>query len=69
MKFAALLLTSTIVMFIMMYLNTYAVSDIWLIETGTYMVLCIGAGMAIIMLVSMLGMFTNKKFNFIHKSQ
>ena len=62
-RFAAMIVTSTIVMFIMMYLNTYAISHIWFSETRTYMALYMGAGMAIIMLSFMLGMYTNKKLN------
>lgn len=62
-KFAAMIITSTIVMFIMMYLNTYAVSHVWFSETRTYMALYMGAGMAVIMLSFMLGMYRNKALN------
>lgn len=62
-KFAAMIITSTIVMFIMMYFNTYELSHVWYSETRTYMALYMGAGMAIIMLAFMLGMYTNKKLN------
>ena len=62
-KFAAMIITSTTAMFIMMYLNTYTVSHIWFSETRSYMALYMGAGMAIIMLAFMLGMYTNKKIN------
>ncbi|WP_218310396.1 DUF305 domain-containing protein [Alteromonas antoniana] len=62
-KFAAMIITSTIAMFIMMYLNTYAVSHVWFSETRTYMALYMGAGMAIVMLAFMLGMYNNKKLN------
>ena len=62
-KFAAMIITSSIAMFIMMYLNTYAVSHVWFSETRTYMALYMGAGMAIIMLAFMLGMYNNKKLN------
>lgn len=55
--------TSTLAMFVMMYLNTYAVSHIWFSETRTFMAIYMGAGMAIIMLAFMLGMYTNKKLN------
>ena len=50
-------------MFLMMYLNTYVVSHIWFSETRTFMAIYMGAGMAIIMLAFMLGMYTNKKLN------
>ncbi|WP_339900446.1 DUF305 domain-containing protein [uncultured Gilvimarinus sp.] len=62
-KFASMIITSTIVMFIMMYLNTYAVSHVWFSETRTYMALYMGAGMAVIMLSFMLGMYRNKALN------
>ncbi len=62
-KFAAMIITSTVAMFVMMYLNTYAVSHVWFSETRTYMALYMGAGMAIIMLAFMLGMYSNKKLN------
>lgn len=64
-RFLAMIVTSTIAMFIMMYLNTYAISHVWFSETRTYMALYMGAGMAIIMLAFMLGMYTNKKANII----
>lgn len=41
-KFAAMIITSTIAMFIMMYLNTYTVSHIWFSETRSYMALYMG---------------------------
>jgi hypothetical protein len=50
-------------MFIMMYLNTYAMSHIWFSETRTYMALYMGAGMAIVMLIFMWGMYKNKIVN------
>ena len=62
-KFAAMIITSTVAMFLMMYLNTYAISHVWFSETRTYMALYMGAGMAIIMLAFMLGMYSNKKLN------
>lgn len=48
-RFLAMIVTSTIAMFIMMYLNTYAIFHVWFSETRTYMALYMGAGMAIIM--------------------
>ena len=58
-----MIITSTIVMFIMMYLNTYAISHIWFSETRTYMALYMGAGMAVIMLAFMIGMYKSKALN------
>jgi peptidoglycan/LPS O-acetylase OafA/YrhL len=62
-KFTAMIISSTILMFIMMYLNTYAMSHIWFSETRTYMALYMGAGMAIVMLIFMWGMYKNKIVN------
>lgn len=62
-KFAVMIITSTVAMFVMMYLNTYAISHIWFRETRTYMQLYMGAGMAIIMLAFMWGMYTKKRLN------
>ncbi|MBD3584731.1 DUF305 domain-containing protein [Salinimonas sp. HHU 13199] len=62
-RFLAMIGVSTIAMFIMMYLNTYALSHIWFSETRTYMALYMGAGMAVIMLAFMLGMYTDSRKN------
>ncbi len=55
--------TSTIVMFGLMYLNTYALDHVFFSETRAYMALVMGATMAIIMLAFMLGMYRNAKAN------
>ena len=62
-RFAAMIATSTVVMFALMYLNTYAWDHIFYSETRTYMALYMGAAMAIIMLSFMLGMYTNRALN------
>jgi hypothetical protein len=62
-KFAAMIMTSVVLMFIMMYLNTYDMSHVWFSETRTYMALYMGAGMAIIMLAFMLGMYKSRALN------
>jgi len=50
-------------MFGLMYLNTYEVNHLFFSETRLYMALMMGAAMAIIMLVFMLKMYTNRKVN------
>ncbi|MGB7286603.1 MAG: DUF305 domain-containing protein [Salaquimonas sp.] len=55
--------TSTIVMFGLMYLNTYAIDHVSFSETRTYMAIYMGAAMTIIMLAFMLGMYSNKTMN------
>jgi hypothetical protein len=53
-RFGWMILASTLVMFGLMYLNTYAASHLWFSETRAYMALIMGASMAVVMLVFML---------------
>lgn len=62
-RFGLMILTSTIVMFILMYLNTYAWEHVFFSETRTYMAILMGATMAIIMLAYMFGMYSNNLLN------
>lgn len=62
-RFAAMIITSTIVMFALMYLNTYETSHVWFSQTRMWMALYMGAAMAIVMLAFMLGMYSNTKIN------
>ncbi len=62
-KFAAMIATSTVVMFGLMYLNTYALDHIFFSETRAYMALVMGATMAVVMLGFMLKMYDNRKAN------
>ena len=62
-RFAMMILTSTVVMFGLMYLNTYEVDHVFFSETRAYMALLMGATMAFIMLAFMLGMYTNRSAN------
>lgn len=61
--FFAMILTSAIVMFGLMYLNTYALAHVFFSETRAYMALLMGAAMAIVMLTFMLGMYRNRVVN------
>jgi hypothetical protein len=63
LKFAAMIATSTLAMFGLMYLNTYASEHVFFSETRTYMALVMGATMAVIMLVYMLNMYKNTFVN------
>jgi hypothetical protein len=58
-RFGAMIATSTIVMFVLMYLNTYSWEHVFFSETRTYMAFVMGATMAVIMLAYMLGMYRN----------
>lgn len=62
-RFAAMIATSTVVMFGLMYLNTYQLNHVFFSETRTYMALLMGATMAVIMLAFMLPMLDNRKAN------
>ena len=62
-KFAAMIGTSTVVMFGLMYLNTYSLDHVFFSETRAYMALYMGAAMAIVMLLFMLGMYQNSAVN------
>ncbi|MCC2597828.1 DUF305 domain-containing protein [Pusillimonas sp. MFBS29] len=63
LRFAAMIGTSTIIMFGLMYLNTYELTDVFFSETRVYMALLMGAAMAIIMLAFMLNMHQNRRMN------
>lgn len=62
-KFTLMILTSTVVMYIMMYFNTYEWDHIYFSETRAYMALYMGAGMAVIMLAFMSNMYKKTKVN------
>ena len=62
-RFAAMIAVSTIVMCILMYLNTWEFSHVWYSQTRTWMAIYMGAAMAVIMLAFMLGMYKNKTVN------
>ena len=63
LRFAAMIATSTIVMFGLMYLNTYAPDHIYFSETRAYMALYMGAAMAVVMLLFMMAMYPSKAAN------
>lgn len=62
-KFGLMIATSTIVMFILMYLNTYESGHLFFSQTRAWMALIMGSAMAMIMLLFMLPMYTNLKLN------
>jgi peptidoglycan/LPS O-acetylase OafA/YrhL len=63
-RFGLMVLTSTIIMLILMYFNTYSFDHIFFSQTRVYMALIMGGVMAIVMLAFMRKMYTNKKVNF-----
>jgi len=62
-RFFAMIGTSTVVMYGLMYLNTYALDHVFFSQTRMWMALYMGGMMAIIMLAYMLGMYSNRKTN------
>ena len=62
-KFGVMIATSILVMFGLMYLNTYQLDHVFFSETRLYMALIMGMTMAIIMLGFMLNMYQNKRAN------
>ena len=64
LRFGAMIATSTIVMFALMYLNTFSADHVFWSETRAYMALVMGATMAVIMLGFMLGMYKSRIANF-----
>lgn len=62
-RFAAMIATSTVVMYALMYLNTFALDHVWYSQTRLWMALIMGATMAIIMLSFMLKMYDRRAVN------
>lgn len=62
-RFGAMIATSTVVMFGLMYLNTYALDHVFYSQTRTWMAIYMGAAMAVIMLLFMWSMYKNKARN------
>lgn len=62
-RFAAMIITSTVAMFALMYLNTYAAGHVLFSQTRLWMALLMGAVMAAIMLGFMWGMYKNSHAN------
>ncbi len=62
-RFAAMVGVSTMVMFGLMYLNTYKADHVQFSETRAWMALVMGASMAVIMLAFMLHMLKNRLAN------
>ncbi len=62
-RFAAMIATSTVIMYGLMYLNTYKLDHIYFSQTRMWMALYMGAVMAVIMLGYMLNMYKNSRVN------
>lgn len=62
-KFGAMILTSTVVMYMFTYLNTYSFNHVFFSEMRLYMSILMGASMAIVMLGFMLHMLKDRRLN------
>ncbi|MCI5058628.1 MAG: DUF305 domain-containing protein [Flavobacteriales bacterium] len=65
-KFFAMIATSMVAMFFLMYTHSYQIIDhFWYSETRFFMTLIMGGSMVIIMLLYMLNMYKDRKKNFL----
>ena len=62
-RFIVMIVTATVVMFGLMYLNTYAMDHLFFSETRAYMAIVMGAVMAVLMLAFMMNMYTDGRKN------
>lgn len=63
LRFGAMIITSTVVMYGLMYLNTYQPDHVFFSQTRVWMAIVMGATMAVIMLLFMLAMYKNRAAN------
>lgn len=64
-RFMTMVGTSTLVMFGLMYLNTYALEHVFWSETRFWMMFVMGSAMAVVMLAFMWGMYRNTAKNWL----
>ena len=60
-RFAAMIAISTLVMFGLMYLNTYALDHVTFSQTRAWMAMLMGAAMAVVMLGFMWPMYDGRR--------
>jgi len=63
LRYAAMIATSTLIMYGLMYLNTFSLDHVFFSETRVYMALLMGATMAVVMLAFMLHMLRKAALN------
>ncbi|MBB5753011.1 DUF305 domain-containing protein [Prosthecomicrobium pneumaticum] len=63
LRFAAMILASTVLMFGLMYLNTFAPEHVFFSQTRAWMTLMMGAAMTIVMIAFMGAMYPNPRVN------
>jgi peptidoglycan/LPS O-acetylase OafA/YrhL len=62
-KFAAMILAASVLMFGLMYLNTWQASHVWFSQTRLFMTLIMAGAMALVMLAFMRGMYRDRRRN------
>lgn len=62
-RFAAMIVTSTVLMFALMYSTVYVLDHIWWSQTKLWMALYMGAVMAVVMLAFMFKMYPDRRKN------
>lgn len=62
-RFAAMIITATMVMFVLMYSTVLQVDHVWWSQSRFWMALFMGAAMAAVMLAFKFGMYTDRKRN------
>lgn len=62
-RLAVMTATSTVIMYGLMYLNTYSLDHVAFSQTRVWMALVMGATMAAVMLLFMSGMYRDKRLN------
>jgi hypothetical protein len=63
LRFGGMIATSTVVMFLLTYLNVFDVSHIHFSEERLYMALTMGGAMGVVMMAWMWGMYANRRWN------
>jgi hypothetical protein len=63
LRFAAMIATSTVVMYLLTYLNVFDVAHIHFSEERLYMALTMGGAMGVVMMAWMWGMYANRRWN------
>lgn len=63
LRFGAMILTSTVIMFGLMYIEVFSFDHVMWSETRFFMALIMGGAMTLVMLVFMLGMLKNPRLN------
>lgn len=62
-RFVLMILVASVLMFCLMYLNTYQLSHVWFSQTRMFMTFIMAGSMALVMLFFMHHMYTDKRAN------